>query len=74
MTDESELQAAVRRLFKHVDEDEVVAASYGDSYLGWCLWCYSDADGIEPDASGYKCHHCGEHEVYGADEILLYAL
>lgn len=38
---------------------------------GFCLACGEEADGCEPDARKYKCEYCGEHAVYGADEILL---
>ena len=37
---------------------------------GFCLACGEEADGCEPDARKYKCEHCYEHAVYGADEIL----
>jgi predicted amidophosphoribosyltransferase len=38
---------------------------------GFCLACGAEADGCEPDAENYECEACGEHQVFGADEILL---
>jgi hypothetical protein len=38
---------------------------------GFCVACGEEADGCEPDAQGYECEHCGEHKVYGADELLF---
>lgn len=38
---------------------------------GFCLACGEEADGCEPDARNYVCEFCGEHRVFGADEILL---
>ena len=39
---------------------------------GYCLSCGAEADGCEPDARKYKCEHCGERQVYGAAELLMY--
>lgn len=38
---------------------------------GICIACGEDADGCEPDARRYKCESCGEHAVYGAQELLF---
>jgi len=38
---------------------------------GFCLACGEQQDGCEPDARRYECECCGEHRVYGAQEILL---
>lgn len=38
---------------------------------GFCLACGADADDCEPDARQYECESCGEHAVYGAEEILI---
>ena len=38
---------------------------------GFCIACGEDAEGCEPDARDYECEHCGEHKVYGAEELLL---
>ena len=39
---------------------------------GFCLACGAEAsEGCEPDAQQYECESCGEHAVYGAEEILI---
>lgn len=40
-------------------------------YLGFCTECDTEHEGIEPDACGYECEACGEHAVYGAEELLI---
>jgi len=39
---------------------------------GFCISCGEDADGVEPDARGYKCECCEENSVYGAEELLFH--
>ena len=39
---------------------------------GFCIACGAEAEGVEPDARGYECAVCGEHKVYGAEELLSY--
>lgn len=39
---------------------------------GFCTACGQDADGCEPDARDYECEECGEHAVYGAEELLFH--
>jgi hypothetical protein len=38
---------------------------------GICLTCGNEQDGCEPDARQYECEACGQHAVYGAEEVLL---
>lgn len=38
---------------------------------GFCIQCGTEAEGVEPDAREYECESCGEHSVYGADELLI---
>lgn len=38
---------------------------------GFCTACGFEQDGCEPDARQYRCESCGEHAVYGAEELLL---
>lgn len=38
---------------------------------GFCLACGLEVDGVEPDAENYECESCGEHQVWGADQILV---
>ena len=39
---------------------------------GFCIRCGADAEGVEPDARRTECEACGEHGVYGAEELLLH--
>lgn len=41
---------------------------------GICIACGEDADGCEPDARRYECEICGEKAVYGAEELLMFAI
>lgn len=38
---------------------------------GFCLECGAEAEGVEQDARGYECEHCGAAQVYGAEELML---
>jgi predicted RNA-binding Zn-ribbon protein involved in translation (DUF1610 family) len=38
---------------------------------GFCIACGEEADNVEPDARNYECDYCGEHQVYGAEELLI---
>lgn len=38
---------------------------------GFCLACFAEVSGIEPDARHYECEACGERRVYGCDELLI---
>jgi hypothetical protein len=38
---------------------------------GFCLACGNEQGGCEPDARRYRCEACGEHVVYGAEELLI---
>jgi hypothetical protein len=39
---------------------------------GICQQCgHVHGYGIEPDAEGYECGHCGEYAVLGMEEALL---
>lgn len=39
---------------------------------GFCIACGADAEGVEPDAQHYLCEICGQTEVFGAEELLLF--
>lgn len=43
----------------------------GEDCTGICLHCGEEADGVEPDAEGYRCENCGRHTVAGAEQIIL---
>lgn len=42
-----------------------------EDYMGVCLACGAWRDCTEPDAREYDCEACGEHQVFGAEELLL---
>ena len=53
----------------------LTAAIEEDCGAGFCLACgESEHDPIEPDARRYQCEACGEHKVYGAEELMLQGL
>lgn len=43
----------------------------GEDRMGVCTSCGEYADGVEPDARGYKCEACGEKRVSGLEEIVI---
>lgn len=51
--------------------DRVMAAVECGDYVGFCLKCGAEQEGVEPDAERYECDECGQWAVYGAEEILL---
>ena len=53
--------------------DQVLDAVESGEYIGICLACGNEQEGVEPDARGYECEHCGAMKVCGAEEILLSA-
>lgn len=55
----------------HELEDQVFAALAEDDNIGFCLECGSSQYGVEPDAENYRCEACGEHCVFGVEQILL---
>ena len=42
-----------------------------DDYMGICIACGGEQEGVEPDARGYECESCGKNKVYGAEELLM---
>ena len=49
----------------------VMNAMADQDYVGFCITCGEQFDGIEPDAHEYECECCGQHTVYGAEELLV---
>lgn len=49
----------------------VESEMFGLENPGFCLACGEEAMDCEPDARKYECEACGEHQVYGAEELLL---
>jgi hypothetical protein len=52
-------------------QDAVERAMFSLDNPGFCIDCGHEAEGCEPDARKYQCESCGEHQVYGAEELLL---
>jgi len=50
---------------------QVMAAIESGDYMGFCLACGAEQEGVEPDARRYTCESCGEKKVYGAEELLI---
>jgi hypothetical protein len=50
---------------------QVLAAIESGDYMGFCLACGAEQEGVEPDARRYTCESCGENKVYGAEELLI---
>lgn len=44
----------------------------GGAYLGYCVKCGAEHEGVEPDAREYECEECNEPAVYGAEELLFH--
>ena len=55
----------------NIDQDELISAVDADDHLGFCVACGSEHFECEPDARRYACESCGEHAVYGAEELLI---
>ena len=55
-----------------IDQDVLLQAVAEDSGCGFCLSCGSEHYCVKPDAEEYKCKACGEHSVFGAEQVLLY--
>lgn len=51
--------------------DAVKRQTFGLDNPGFCIGCGEEADGCEPDASGYPCESCNEPLVYGAEELMF---
>ena len=45
-----------------------------DDLVGFCVACGAERDSCEPDARKYECDECGEHQVYGAEELIIMGL
>jgi hypothetical protein len=54
-----------------ITPDRIEAAVLAGDCAGFCASCGADACGVEPDARRYECESCGEHMVYGAEELAI---
>ena len=59
------------KIHPDVTLDRVIEAVEADDYLGFCIFCGEEAQGVEPDARGYECECCEKKGVYGAEELLM---
>lgn len=55
-----------------ISVDDIIDAIEQDDNLGFCTACGDEAYNVEPDAERYRCESCGQHAVYGAQQLLLY--
>ena len=53
------------------DIRDIMDAVEQDDNIGFCVACEEEHNYVEPDARNYECEHCGEMEVYGAEELIL---
>jgi len=51
--------------------DAAEATMFGMENFGFCIACGGEHFECEPDARNYECHECGEHQVFGAPELVL---
>jgi hypothetical protein len=59
------------KVHESVTIDRIIELAEADDNLGLCLACGEEAYGVEPDARKYECESCGEHRVYGAQELVI---
>ena len=48
-----------------------ILAAVADDYIGICIRCGQEQEGVEPDARKYECDSCGANAVYGAEWLLM---
>lgn len=42
-----------------------------EDYIGFCTSCGAERECCEPDACSVECDECGEHAVFGAEELVV---
>jgi hypothetical protein len=60
------------KIHPSITPERVMQLVEQDNNSGLCLACGEEANGVEPDARKYECESCGEHKVYGAQELLFH--
>lgn len=50
------------------------AEELSDDSMGFCVRCGTAQEDVEPDATRYECHCCGQSGVYGIEELALMGL
>ena len=56
---------------RKVTLERALEATRSDEYIGFCLACGAEHEGIDLDAHGVECEVCGKPKVYGAEELVL---
>lgn len=56
---------------RHFSISEAHYEELSEENGGLCTSCGNEQYGVEPDARRYKCEECGEHAVYGVEELLM---
>jgi hypothetical protein len=51
--------------------EQILTAVESGDYVGICVGCGNEQEGVEPDARRYECESCGKHKVFGAEELLM---
>ena len=64
------LSSVLCREFGMSDLEEGIEIARNED-AGICLMCHSVQYGCEPDARLYECEDCGEHLVFGIEEIMM---
>jgi hypothetical protein len=54
-----------------ITSERVCALIESDDNVGLCLECGAEQYNCEPDARHYECEECGEHQVFGVEQILI---
>ena len=62
------------KMHPSITADKIIAAVKADDNLGFCIACGAEVGSVEPDARKYECESCGEHAVYGAQELLFHVV
>ncbi len=60
------------KMHESVTIDRIMELVEMDDYMGVCIACGEEVQGVEPDACKYECDCCGKRAVYGAEELLMY--
>lgn len=54
-----------------ITSERILEAVVADDYLGLCLECGEEIEGVEEDTHKDKCPECGAYRVYGAPELMM---
>ena len=57
-----------------LDLDLIMDSIDNDEQTGYCISCGAEHSSCEPDMEKGCCEQCGQHTVFGAEQILLLGL